>query len=86
MEVVLRTLLVLTRHKWAFDEEVKKCFREDLDEVVNVILHSKKLVFSRDFNGNTGLAYSSFDCVHGGFGFGLRNKGGVSLLDFAKAF
>ncbi|KAH0697956.1 hypothetical protein KY289_015438 [Solanum tuberosum] len=69
-----------------FDEEVKKRFREDLDEVVRVILHSEKLVISGDFNGHTELATSSFDGVYGGFGFGVRNKGGVSLLDFAKAF
>jgi len=69
-----------------FDEEVKKRFREDLDEVVRVILHSEKLVISGDFNGHTELATSSFDGVYGGFGFGVRNKGGVSLLNFAKAF
>ncbi|XP_075091463.1 uncharacterized protein LOC142171675 [Nicotiana tabacum] len=27
-----------------------------------------------------------YDEVHGGFGFGARNKGGASLLEFAKAF
>uniref|UniRef100_A0A1U7YCP5 Uncharacterized protein LOC104247518 n=1 Tax=Nicotiana sylvestris TaxID=4096 RepID=A0A1U7YCP5_NICSY len=27
-----------------------------------------------------------YDEVHGGFGFGERNGGGTSLLDFAKAF
>ncbi|XP_070040224.1 uncharacterized protein [Nicotiana tomentosiformis] len=27
-----------------------------------------------------------YDDVHGGFGFGDRNGGGTSLLDFAKAF
>ncbi|XP_016515439.1 uncharacterized protein LOC107832146 [Nicotiana tabacum] len=27
-----------------------------------------------------------YDEVHGGFGFGARNEGGTSLLEFAKAF
>ncbi|KAK4709717.1 hypothetical protein R3W88_004230 [Solanum pinnatisectum] len=83
-----RTLNIFSAYmpQVGFDEEVKKRFREDLDEVVRVILHSEKLVISGDFIGHIGLATSSFDGVHRGFGFGVRNKGGVSLLDFAKAF
>uniref|UniRef100_A0A1S4CVL2 Craniofacial development protein 2-like n=1 Tax=Nicotiana tabacum TaxID=4097 RepID=A0A1S4CVL2_TOBAC len=44
------------------DEEVKRRFREDLDEMLR------------------------YDDVHGVFGFGDRNGGGTSLLDFARAF
>lgn len=28
----------------------------------------------------------SFDGMHGGFGFRVRNRGGASLLDFANFF
>ncbi|XP_070036559.1 uncharacterized protein [Nicotiana tomentosiformis] len=32
------------------------------------------------------MTFGGYDNVHGGFGFGDRNRGGASLLDFAKAF
>ncbi|XP_055835077.1 uncharacterized protein LOC129903552 [Solanum dulcamara] len=68
------------------DEEVKMCFWEDLDEVVVSISSIEKLFIGEDFNGHIGSISRGYDEVHGGFGFGDRNGGGVSLLDFAKAF
>ncbi|KAG5583946.1 hypothetical protein H5410_044380 [Solanum commersonii] len=68
------------------DEEAKKLFYEDLDEVVRGIPNTEKIVISGDFNGHIGATSNGFDDVHGGFGFGERNGGGTSLLDFAKAF
>ncbi|KAG5631949.1 hypothetical protein H5410_003666 [Solanum commersonii] len=54
---------------------------EDLREQV-----MEKIVIGGDFNGHIGATSNGFDDVHGGFGFGERNGGGTSLLDFAKAF
>ncbi|KAG5583105.1 hypothetical protein H5410_053732 [Solanum commersonii] len=68
------------------DEEAKKRFYEELDEVVRGIPNTEKIVIGGDFNGHIGATSSGFDDVHGGFGFGVRNGGGTSLLDFAKAF
>ncbi|XP_009621598.1 uncharacterized protein [Nicotiana tomentosiformis] len=68
------------------DEEVKRCFWEGLDEVVHGILPTEKLFIGGDFNGHIRVSASSYGEVHGGFGFGVRNGGGTSLLDFAKAF
>ncbi|XP_049410398.1 uncharacterized protein LOC125873518 [Solanum stenotomum] len=67
-------------------EEVKKLFYEDLDEAVRGIPITEKIVIGGDFNGHIGATSNGFDDVHGGFGFGERNGGGSSLLDFAKAF
>ncbi|WMV29422.1 hypothetical protein MTR67_022807 [Solanum verrucosum] len=67
-------------------EEAKKLFYEDLDEVVRGIPITEKIVIGGDFNGHIGATSNGFDDVHGGFGFGERNGGGTSLLDFAKAF
>nr|XP_009803799.1 PREDICTED: craniofacial development protein 2-like [Nicotiana sylvestris] len=39
-----------------------------------------------DFNGYIGRSVGGYDEVHGGSGFGVRDGGGKSLLDFAKAF
>ncbi|XP_009594738.1 uncharacterized protein [Nicotiana tomentosiformis] len=68
------------------NEEVKRHFWEDLYEVVHGIPHSLKLFIGEDFNDHIGAAYGGSDDVHGGFGFGVRNEGGTSLLDFVKAF
>ncbi|XP_055822267.1 uncharacterized protein LOC129890816 [Solanum dulcamara] len=68
------------------DEEIKRRFWEDLDEVVVSISPTEKLFIREDFNGHIGSVSTGYDEVHGGFGFGCRNGGGASLLDFAKAF
>ncbi|XP_070040297.1 uncharacterized protein [Nicotiana tomentosiformis] len=68
------------------DEEVKRCFWERLDEIVRQVLPAEKLFIGGDFNGHIGSTTGGYGEVHGGFGFGERNGGGTSLLDFAKAF
>ncbi|XP_055826331.1 uncharacterized protein LOC129894694 [Solanum dulcamara] len=68
------------------DEEVNRLFQKDLDEVVRGIPSTKNIFISGDFNGNIDTTSNGFDDVHGGFDFGKRNSGGVSLLEFAKAF
>ncbi|XP_055822713.1 uncharacterized protein LOC129891389 [Solanum dulcamara] len=68
------------------NNEVKKLFWEELDEVVRGIPNSEKIFIGGDFNGHIGATSSGFDDEHGGFGLGERNEGGASLLDFARAF
>ncbi|XP_059290453.1 uncharacterized protein LOC132043988 [Lycium ferocissimum] len=67
-------------------EEEKRRFWEDLNEVVGGIPPTEKLFVGGDFNGHIGSISGGYDDVHGGFGFGDRNGGGVALLDFARAF
>ncbi|XP_047270291.1 craniofacial development protein 2-like [Capsicum annuum] len=68
------------------DNEEKRDFWEGLDKVVSSITSSEKLVMGGDFNGNIGSLLRGYDDVHGSFGFGERNEGGASLLDFSRAF
>ncbi|XP_055824252.1 uncharacterized protein LOC129892698 [Solanum dulcamara] len=68
------------------DKEVKRLFWEDLDEVVRGIPSTKNIFIGRDFNGHISTTSNGFDDVHKGFGFGERNGGGGSLLEFVKAF
>nr|XP_009792941.1 PREDICTED: craniofacial development protein 2-like [Nicotiana sylvestris]XP_016446160.1 PREDICTED: craniofacial development protein 2-like [Nicotiana tabacum] len=68
------------------DEEVRRRFWEDLDEMVRGIPHTEKIFIGGDFNGHIGATSRGYDDVHGGFSFGDRNEGGTSLLDFARAF
>ncbi|XP_055835164.1 uncharacterized protein LOC129903641 [Solanum dulcamara] len=68
------------------DEEIKRRFWEDLDKVVVSIPPTDKLFIEGDFNGHIRSVSTGYDEVHRGFGFGCRNGGGASLLDFAKSF
>ncbi|XP_070032254.1 uncharacterized protein [Nicotiana tomentosiformis] len=68
------------------DQEVKKQFWEDLDEVVRSIPHTEKLFIGRDLNGHIGASARGNNDVHRGFGFGDRNQGGSALLEFSRAF
>ncbi|XP_070026492.1 uncharacterized protein [Nicotiana sylvestris] len=68
------------------DEEIKRRFWEGLDDIVRSIPPSERLFIGGDFNGHIVSSAGGYTEVHGGFGFGERNGGGTSLLDFAKAF
>ncbi|XP_019262178.1 PREDICTED: craniofacial development protein 2-like [Nicotiana attenuata] len=60
------------------DQEVKKQFWEDLDEMVCSIPQTEKLFIGGYFNGHIGASARGYDDMHGGFGFGDRNKGANS--------
>ena len=38
-----------------------------------------------DFDDHIGASSPVFNCVHGGFGYGNQNAGGVRILDFCAA-
>ncbi|XP_070046881.1 uncharacterized protein [Nicotiana tomentosiformis] len=69
----------------SLDEEVKRCFWEGLDGLVHGVPLAEKLFIGGNFNGHIGFSTSGYGELHGGFGFGDRNGGGTSLLDFARA-
>lgn len=52
------------------DEDVKKLFWGDLDEVMRRILITEKIFIGEDINGHIGTTSSGFDDVHKDFGFG----------------
>ena len=68
------------------DEECKRLFWEDLDEVVQSFPRDEGLLIGGDFNGHIGRSGEGYESVHGGLGYGVRNSGGVSILDFAVAY
>ncbi|XP_047252212.1 uncharacterized protein LOC124887078 [Capsicum annuum] len=61
-------------------------FWEALEEVVRGVPSFEKIVVVGDFNGHIGALPRGFGDVHGGFGFGERNKEGAALLDFMRSF
>ncbi|XP_070024863.1 uncharacterized protein [Nicotiana sylvestris] len=72
--------------KVGLDEDVKRCFWENLDGLVWDIPSTEKLIIGGDFNSHIGRLLGGYDNVHGGFGFRDRNGGGTSLLEYAKDF
>ena len=50
------------------DEEIKKLFWEDLDEVIQSIPETEKLFIGGDFNGYIGRRGDGYETIHGGFG------------------
>ena len=54
--------------------------------VIQDVTRSEKLFIGEDCNGHIGVDSDGYNTAHGGFGFGERNNGGVSVLDFAVAY
>lgn len=73
------TLSTITGYKTGFEEELKKRFWKDLDEVMRGIPAIEKLSIGGDFNGHIETSATGSDDVCGGFDFGDRNEGGASL-------
>lgn len=48
--------------------------------------HTEEIFVGGYFSGHIGSTSREYEDVHGSFGFGDRNDGGVALLDFTKAF
>ena len=49
---------------------------------MNKVVRSKKVLVGGDFNGHVGSGMGGFEEVHGGFGIGQINDGGIRLLDW----
>ena len=66
-------------------EVEKKNFWDSLDELVRECQSDQRLIIGGDLNGHIGAAADGYAGVHGGFGFGVRNDEGRSILEFATA-
>ncbi|KAJ7976905.1 Retrovirus-related Pol polyprotein LINE-1 [Quillaja saponaria] len=67
------------------EESTKKAFWEDLEEIVQGVPLGEKLFIGADLNGHVGSTNEGFERVHGGYGYGVKNEGGESILDFTVA-
>ncbi|XP_071740653.1 uncharacterized protein [Rutidosis leptorrhynchoides] len=66
-------------------EAEKRHFLESLDEVVRMCPMDHRLIIGGDLNGHIGTDVEGYAGVHGGFGYGVRNEEGLSILEFAVA-
>ncbi|XP_021846821.1 uncharacterized protein [Spinacia oleracea] len=67
------------------DDSTREEFWEDLEEVVQRVPRSEKLIIGGDLNGHVGSSRDGFESIHGGLGYGERNEAGNAILDFALA-
>ena len=56
--------------------------KEEFYELMNKVVRSEKVLVGGDFNGHVGSDMGGFEEVHGGFGIGQINDGGIRLLDW----
>lgn len=56
-----------------------------MDDLVRSIPLDQFLFVGGDFNGHIGARADGYQGVHGGFGYGVRNDNGSTLLEFATA-
>ena len=68
------------------DDQTKRDFLEQMDEILQEIPVGENLVIGGDFNGHVGIDKLGYEMVHGGYDFGDINEAGESILDFALAF
>jgi len=54
--------------------------------VVQSIPQTEGLLIGGDFNGHIGSRREGYETVHGGFGYGVKNSGGMSILDSMVAY
>ena len=68
----------------ALDENVKKLFWKLLDEVLQQIPTHEDIFLGGDLNIHVGVERDGYPRIHGGCGFGKRNEGGETILEFAN--
>ena len=66
-------------------EEEKDKFYDELIAVTSKFGDNELVIVGGDFNGHEGMPSEGYEGVHGGFGFGSRNKEGERLLEFGTA-
>ena len=66
-------------------EEEKDKFYDELMAVTSKFGDNELVIVGGDFNGHVGKSSEGYEGVHGGFGFGSRNKEGERLLEFGTA-
>ncbi|XP_056695105.1 uncharacterized protein [Spinacia oleracea] len=68
------------------DASTRQEFWEDLEEVVQRVPRSEKLIIGGDLNGLVGSSRDGLESIHGGFGYGERNEVGKVILGFSLAY
>ncbi len=63
----------------------KDVFWESMWDLMERVKDSEMVVLGGDFNGHVGRDSDGYEGVHGGYGYGVRNSEGESILEFCVA-
>jgi hypothetical protein len=69
----------------ALSEDEKDTFWDGLQDVVARVPPREFIMLGGDLNGHVGSGSDGYEGLHGGFGFGKRNKEGDRILEFCEA-
>ena len=69
----------------ALSEEEKDKFYDELIAVASKFGDNELVIVGGNFNGHVGKSSEGYEGMHGGLGFGSRNKEGERLLKFGTA-
>ncbi|XP_052738878.1 craniofacial development protein 2-like, partial [Bicyclus anynana] len=86
IENVMSNIVSVYAPQTGCDDATKEKFWNDFDGVMIAIPNNEKVYIGGDFNGHVGRLNESYERVHGGRGFGNRNREGENLLQGATAF
>ena len=67
------------------DNVVKDTFYDQLQNTVREVGADETLMICGDLNGHIGKLANGDEVVHGGYSYGLKNKEGEHILEFAVA-
>jgi hypothetical protein len=68
------------------NENTKREFWEVLENLVRSVPSGENLFIGGDLNGHVDASNTSFEGVHGGFVYGIRNQQGEDVLSFALSY
>ena len=83
-KIIVTAVSVYTPQCVLSDEEKDK-FYDELIVLTSKFEDNELVIVGGDFNGHVGKSSEGYEGVHGGFGFGSRNKEGERLLEFGAA-
>ena len=67
------------------DNIVKDTFYDQLHDTIRKVSDAETIVICGDLNGHIGKDANGYEGIHGGHGYGIRNKEGENILEFAVA-
>ena len=67
------------------EKQIKEEFLKDWEDVMSRVPRTEKIVVGADLNGHVGENPGVFQRVHGGKGYGQRNREGETILESTES-
>ena len=79
------TIVSVYAPQCGLDAAKKDSFYDGLTDITSGFGEKEFVVVAGDFNGHVGRSVVGYDGIHGGYGYGDKNKEGDRILDFCTA-